>query len=80
MHYEFAMRPVNGATTWELDEGVRVRASLDGLSMAAIPRLFEQQAAPIGMTSLQLKWRAEALSGSGLVVAMSPWRTIVYKP
>ena len=80
IHYEFTTRPENGVITWELDERARVNASFEGLSMDAIPRLFEQKAAPLGMTSLQLEWRAEALSGSGLVVAMSPWRTIVYKP
>jgi len=80
IQYEFPLRQMDGITTWELDEGAWVASSLAGLSMASVPRLFEEQAAPVGMTSLRLEWRAEALGASGVVVALSPWRRFVYKP
>lgn len=80
IHYEFDVQTSGAPVTWRLDEAARARASMVGLSMSAIPDLFQRQAAPIGMTALQLEWRAEALGPRGGVVALSPWRTLVFKP
>ena len=80
LHLQFTPKDTGGVVSYEAMDADLTHASLPGLKLATIPKLFQEHGAPVGMTDLRLQWRVELLDEQGAVIALSPWRSLIYRP